>query len=211
MAKEKNPNEPISPNAKDNGFTARLDDLEKQIFNLKIAYEKYFNGIEKMEPVKDLEDLQRFVRDLQLQTINNTQQRYRFSQLRARLQTLELYWKRNVLLIEKGQHPKQKFRADLRSGDKRDQDALQRQKELRQQTESPAQQEDKAFRAVYDELIRARTQTGQNTNISFDAIRETLQKQSSTIKSQFQCDSVQFRVTIQDGKATMKAVPVKNK
>ena len=65
------------------------------------------------------------------------------------------------------------------------------------------------MKTAFDTLIEARKRTGQNTNLNYDSIRETLRKQSRMIKSQHKCERVKFRVQIQDGKAKMKAVPIK--
>jgi hypothetical protein len=39
-------------------------------------------------------------------------------------------------------------------------------------------------------------------------MRDTLRNQTRQIKSNFQCESVRFRVVVEDGKARVKAVPV---
>lgn len=192
---------------KDHGLNSKLDEIERSIFRIKVAYEKYFNGIERFEPLKELEDLKRTIRDIMVTPIRNTQQRYRFTQLKARLSSLEMYWRRNVSQMERGVHPKQVFRANLKESQTQEAQRLQQERRERQKMER--QMEERRFRSVYDQLVDARRQTGQSTNISFDSVRESLKKQSRMIKSKFKCDDVQFRVEIQDGKPKMKAVPVK--
>ncbi len=192
---------------KDHGLNGKLDEIERSIFRIKVAYEKYFNGIERFEPLKELEDLKRTIRDIMVTPIRNTQQRYRFTQLKARLSSHEMYWKRNVSQMERGVHPKQVFRANLKESQTQEAQRLQLERRERQKMER--QMEERRFRSVYDQLVDARRQTGQHTNISFDSVRDSLKKQSRMIKSKFKCDDVQFRVEIQDGKPKMKAVPVK--
>ncbi len=192
---------------KDLGLNSKLDEIERSIFRIKVAYEKYFNGIERFEPLKELEDLKRLIRDIMTNPIRNTQQRYRFTQLKARLSSLEMYWKRNVSQMERGVHPKQVFRANLKESNS--QEAQRRQQEHREQQKMERQMEERRFRSVFDQLVDARRQTGQSTDISYDSVKNTLKKQSRMIKSKFKCDDVQFRVEIQDGKPKMKAVPVK--
>ena len=192
---------------KDHGLNGKLDEIERSIFRIKVAYEKYFNGIERFEPLKELEDLKRTIRDIMVTPIRNTQQRYRFTQLKARLSSLEMYWRRNVSQMERGVRPKQVFRANLKES--QTQEAQRLQQERRERQKMDRQMEERRFRSVYDQLVDARRQTGQNTNISFDSVRDSLKKQSRMIKSKFKCDDVQFRVEIQDGKPKMKAVPVK--
>lgn len=192
----------------DHGLNAKLNEVERAIFRIKVAYEKYFNGIERFEPLKDLEDLKRTIREIMLQPINNTQQQYRFTQLKARLSSLEMYWKRNVGMMERGVHPKQQFRANLRSNQSQEEAAL-RQQEARSQQNLERQIEEREYRSVFEQLVDARRQTGQSTDISFDSIKENLKRQTRMIKSKYKCDSVQFRVEIEDGKPKMKAVPIR--
>ena len=113
-------------------------------------------------------------------------------------------------MIERGTHPKMKFRANLKDQQRRDMELIRQQRKERRERFNSQQQEEKAYRAVFDKLVQARQSTGQNANISYDTIRETLKKQSRLIKSQFKCERVKFRVSIQDGKAKMKAVPIKD-
>jgi hypothetical protein len=192
---------------KDIGLNSKLDEIERSIFRIKVAYEKYFNGIERFEPLKELEDLKRLIRNMMTSPIRNTQQRYRFTQLKARLSSQEMYWKRNVSQMERGVHPKQVFRANLKESNSQEAQRLQRERRENQKMEQ--QMEERRFRSVYDQLVDARRQTGQSTDISFDSVKSTLKKQSRMIKSKFKCDDVQFRVEIQNGKPKMKAVPVK--
>ena len=58
-----------------------------------------------------------------------------------------------------------------------------------------------------DKYIEARGKCGQSVDISFDAVRDALKKQVRTIKSTYNCESVKFRVVVEDGKAKVKAVP----
>ena len=90
------------------------------MFLLKIQYEKYFSGLERIEPLKEREDLRRFVRELMQEPITNTMQKHKFRTLKARYNSMELYWQRNITMIERGTHPKMKFRANMKDQNKRD-------------------------------------------------------------------------------------------
>ena len=155
-----------------------MDEIERSIFRIKVAYEKYFNGIERFEPLKDLEDLKRLIRTMMTSPIRNTQQRYRFTQLKARLSSQEMYWKRNVSQMERGVHPKQVFRANLKESNSQEAQRLQRERRENQKMER--QMEERRFRSVYDQLVDARRQTGQSTDISFDSVKSTLKKRTNS-------------------------------
>lgn len=201
----------------DRGLSARLDEVEQRMFLLKIEYEKYFSGIEKIEPLRDREELRRAMRDFFDVPINNSVQRFRFQSLRARFQSLELYWQRNLAMIERGTHPKMRFRADAKDRARLAREAggaapaepspTAEQAEVLRQRQEALEREDRAYRVLYDKYLEARTRCGQSTDISFDAVRDALKKQVRTIKATYQCESVKFRIVVEDGKAKVKAVP----
>lgn len=193
----------------DQGLGGRLDELEQRMFVLKINYEKYFSGIERIEPLRERDDVKRLIRDLgELRTGNSTQ-RFRLQTLKARFQSLELYWTRNLVMVERGTHPKMRFRADARTNGAKTPETLSaEQREVLRQRQETAEREERAYRAVYDAFLAARAQVGQSTDLAFETMRDTLRTQARQIKSNFQCETVKFRVVLEDGKARVKAVPV---
>lgn len=194
---------------KDIELSSILSQIDQKIFLLKIQYEKYFSGIENLEPTKEFDVIQKQLRDLTRRKTTNTQQQYNLTQLKARFSSMSLYWRRNIVMMEKGTHPKQKFRATLQ--EKRDQEmALNRQAHKQRIAQKKNDTGDSSYQSVYDQLIEARRKTGQGTNISFDSIKATLEKQTKAIRAQYKCDSVRFKISIQDGKAKMKATPIRN-
>jgi hypothetical protein len=186
------------------------------MFVLKITYEKYFSGLERIEPVRERDDIKRFLRDLGEQPMNNSGQRFRFQTLKARFQSLELYWTRNLVQFERGTHPKMKFRADSRArahaaaqvpGAPPPEALSPEQERVLEERAQRAEREERAYRMVYDAYLQARAQCGQSTELGFEAVRDTLKNQVRQIKSQFNCESVRFRVVVEDGKAKLKALP----
>ena len=57
--------------------------------------------------------------------------------------------------------------------------------------------------------MKLRKKTGQSNDMSYDSVRAALSKQVRTIKSRYRCKTVKFKVSIEDGKAKVKAVPVR--
>lgn len=193
----------------DHVFEGRLDEFEQAIFLLKIEYEKYFNGIEKLEPQSQRDRLRRHLFELQQELPNNTAQQHRFKSLKARFQSYELYWQRNLVQIERGTHPKFKFRADARDRARQfaTEDAMRREQAARQQN-TDRRREDRAYHALFDKYLEARRSCGQSTDLEFDKVRTALKKQVAQIKEQTGARSVKFRISVEDGKAKVKAVPV---
>lgn len=202
----------------DRGLSGRLDEIEQRIFLLKIEYEKYFSGLEKIEPLRDREELKRMMRDLLDEPMKNTVQRFRYQTLKARFQSMELYWTRNLVLMERGAHPKMRFRADAKEAQRRpvpgavaapppEASISAEQQEVLRKRQEALEKEDRAYRVLYDKYLEARGKCGQSTDLSFDAVRDALKKQVRQIKSTYQCDTVKFRIVVEEGKAKVKALP----
>lgn len=192
----------------DRVFQQRLEEFERRIFVLKIEYEKYFSGVEQIEPLRERDDIRRLLRDLQQVPVTNTAQKHKLRSLRARWNSMEMYWQRNLVMIERGTHPKMKFRARLaeqrRGTATPDAPRAERPRRL-----TAEEREDKAYQAVFDKYMETRQKCGQNTDLQYDSVREVLKKQVRTIKSRYRCKAVKFKITVEDGKAKVKAVPLR--
>lgn len=194
----------------DRGLASRLDELEQRMFLLKLEYEKYFSGIEPLEPTRERDGVRRMLRDLQQERITNSAQVYRLRMLRARFTSLEQYFTRNLLMVERGTHPRMRFRADLHERQKGvTPPPAERAAPPPKVDPEPRGNDDEAYRAIFDRYLDARRSCGQQAEMSYESVREVLKKQVATIKSRYHCNTVKFRVTVEDGKAKVKAVPMK--
>ncbi|MCK6520547.1 hypothetical protein L6R49_03810, partial [Myxococcota bacterium] len=70
-----------------------------------------------------------------------------------------------------------------------------------------ARREDAAYRDVYERYMEARRSCGQTGDLDFESVKKQLAQQVRVLKSQYKCTSVKFRVTVEDGKARLKAAP----
>ncbi len=67
------------------------------------------------------------------------------------------------------------------------------------------------WRQVFDEYVRVRGQCGEPTaGLTFDKFQGTLEKNKAAILSRHPADRVRFTVYVKDGKAALKASPVKS-
>lgn len=200
----------------DQGLRGRLDELEQKMFLLKMTYEKYFSGLERVEPYREREEIRRMVRDLAEVGIRNPGQAFKFQGLKARFQSFELYWTRNLKMMEAGTHPKMRFRADAKAAAKaaaaaagapaEERMSAEQEQVLRERQER-MEKEERAYKLVYDKYMEARARCGQSTDLGFDAVREALTRQVRQIKSTYNVESVKFRIVVEEGKAKVKAVP----
>ncbi|PRQ07628.1 hypothetical protein ENSA7_26180 [Enhygromyxa salina] len=79
-----------------------LDDLEEEIELLKVAYERYFNGVDRIPPRREHDAVKLHVRNIERMRGGVTALRFRTQTLKARIVTYEHYWTRILRQIEQG-------------------------------------------------------------------------------------------------------------
>jgi hypothetical protein len=95
-------------------FEAMLSDAETRLRRLKMLYEQWFLGFERIEPAvlrKELEDL---LGRLRKEPSNNTALRFRLQQLVQRHTTFAAHWRRIGRQIEEGTYQRDVLRAKRR-------------------------------------------------------------------------------------------------
>ena len=202
-----------------------LQHLDEAIRNLRIAYEKYFAGIERREPVQDRTQVKALLRQLRSEPTSNTARRFRLQQLQSSLVTYENYWNRITRQIEEGTFKRDKIRAEKLMASRTQEtpptpDPNLKQEEARAEPQAttspqasrphqPASQQSypKSLISLHEAYKTARKSLGQASNLSIDSLANTIQQQTEAIKSRYKCEVVEFKVAIKDGKAILKAVP----
>jgi len=185
--------------------------IEQRMNMLKLAYEKYFAGTDPIEPLKDRDGLKRDMREIDRTQMNSTREKYRWRSVRARMSSLENYWQRNIVMIERGTHPKMKFRADNKerarganTGNTAS-DRLEAQRQVRARAEA----EEANMRGVYDDYMKARKECGQQAEMNYREVRAALRNQAKSIQHKKSCKEVKFKVKVKGGKASITAIPVR--
>lgn len=271
-----------------------LDELDGRIEALKILYEQYFLGIEKVEPLKERQGVARIVRRVQSAQTKNTAIRFRLNSLNQRFLSFQNYWNRIVRQIEAGTYHRDLARVErdmkrrgidmtgfskLRSkgeleaalmqgladadqpspeGEPAAQPAAEFEstssgdaaRAVREFTpaekagmltgefriasttkpppipktatppSSPAVRKvpsgagpantDNRMQSLYRAYVTAKKRTGESTDgLTYDRLVRTLQKQVPTIQARTGCKRVDFKIEIKQGKAILKAVPIK--
>ncbi len=172
--------------------------LENDINRLKFEYDQYFMGIEKIEPIKKREEVERFIRNLSSRVIRNTALRFKLSALTARYNTFLQYWIRIVRQIEDGTYQRDKFRSQIK--EKLATPAMS-DKEKRA---APSE----GFQEVYQQYLEAKKRCKEDvSSLSLEKLSNTLKRQIPQIKEKYKCQQVDFKVVIEEGKAKLKAIP----
>ena len=82
------------------GLSEDIALFELNLNELIIKYEQYFLGLEKREPLKLLEEVERYVRKYHGAHISNTMLKFKFNSVVARFSSYKQYWNRITRLIE---------------------------------------------------------------------------------------------------------------
>jgi hypothetical protein len=179
------------------GIAEDLFMIETHLKELITRYEQYFMGLEKREPIKASEELDKLVRRYATTPINNTMYKHRYNNLVARLSSYRQHWNRILREIEEGRYSRDRFRAKLHES-RNSTVALSR-------PEQPAAKDTELDR-IYAELVEAR----RNCKLSIDGmtrqqLAETLDKQRPLLTQKLGTNEIQFRVVVENGKPKIKA------
>ncbi|MCB9654979.1 MAG: hypothetical protein H6729_12705 [Deltaproteobacteria bacterium] len=105
-----------------------LDQIEKDLKELRAVYELYFRGVEKIEPIPQRDLIKAQIRECQRERVNNTAVRYRIQQLKARMVALENYWQRTNRLRESGKYRPDAVRVARREAERQRHEAQREQR-----------------------------------------------------------------------------------
>ena len=183
----------------DRDFTKTLSKLEAHIEEVRLKHDRYFAGLDRREPVDERLKLQKEVREITAASVTNTQLKFRLQTLVARFNALNRLWERIVFEIDAGTYRPDRFKADLRVGklDAPGRPAAPPPKE------APAPN---GARAVYEEFLALRKQTGEPTDVPFDKFTALLEKQRPALVERLGTPDVEFRAVVENGKTKLKGV-----
>lgn len=181
-----------------------LDAVSESIRKLRVLYEQYFAGQERLEPAKQRDEVKDTLRRLSGLTGKNTALRFRFNTLQASLVTHESYWNRICRQIEEGTF-------------KRHKEKLQQAPDIKEaetaKTPAAAPIADKvpsyaeSILKVYESYALATKRLGEKSPLSLDDVAKVINQQTPLIKERYRCKDVEFKVAMKDGKVILKAQP----
>lgn len=185
--------------------------LDIKIKQLKNEYDQYFLGSRKREPQLLRGEVQKIVTYYSNISIKNTAQRFRFNNLRARFFTFRRMWDDTLRKIEDGRYERHLFKANLRDRERNEADQQTEEKEIREDAAGEgARGRPGAGDQLFDHYVAARKKAGQGTEgVSRQKLDAAVKKQSAALKSKYGVEKVRFKVVVEDGKAKLKATPVK--
>lgn len=179
------------------GIAEDLLILEARLKELITSYDQYFIGLEKREPLKLADEVDKLVRRYAGTPINNTMYKHRYNNLVARLNTYRQQWNRIVREIEEGRYSRDRFKASLHKSAPPVRSTSK--------TDEPNPQT-KELDRVYAELVEARRTCHLPIDgMSREQLAATLEKQRPLLSQKLGTSDIQFRVVVEGGKPKIKA------
>lgn len=169
-----------------------LDALNEAIDKLRVQFERYFMGLERLAPIREREALLRSFRRTKLRECRNTAMRFKFQNLNARLVTYQQYWTRIMRLIEEG-----KFRRDRRKSPSG-----------APPTPAPAAKGPSEMENLYEAWSSARAEVGLK-EVAYDKFAAKMTATRTKHRKQLGADDVKYSVKVKDGKVALTAKPVR--
>ena len=176
-----------------------LQHLDVKLKQLKNEFEQYFLGSRQREPHLLRNEVNKMVTHYANVHIRNTALRFKFNNLRARYFSLKRHWDLTLRKIEEGRYERHLFKARIRE----------------RGGPAPPERPQATGRTGQDDLFEsyrsAREACGQGTaGLTPDMLQQLVARQESVIREKYGCGSVRFRVVVEDGKAKLKARPVRD-
>jgi hypothetical protein len=166
-----------------------LDRIEADIVEVKRQYDLFFRGVRRTEPSEERRGLEWMVRQFGQRKIPNTSDQFRFSTLQGKFQSLANLWSRTVRDLEEGRISRDATGAVVRVGFKES---------------SPVDREH--LETVLEQIREARTECGMPTGPEeTESLRKTLLDRARQIAQKTGAETVEFRVSVEDGKPKVRA------
>jgi len=178
------------------GIAEEIFVFEEKLNELVRKYEQYFIGLEKREPIKLLEEVERTARKYSTTSIVNTMVKFKYNSLVARLQSYKQYWNRINREIEEGRYSRDKFRMGMH------------QKNQMPGVNPTASGGNQEFDGISSLYLEARKACNLGTeSITTATLKATLAKQKEALQQKYNCAEIEFHVVVEEGKPKIKARP----
>jgi hypothetical protein len=179
--------------------------LDAKVKQAKFEYEQYFLGHRPREPVMTRGEVQKIIAYWSNLPIRNTKHRFRFNTLCARFFTFRRQWNEINRRIEEGTYEPHNKKARRRL------EEAEAAARAPRPAAKPVPASPGADADICNAYLEARRSCGEKVGEADRArIAAQIEKQRKAILEKYACKAVRFRVVVEDGKARLKATPVRS-
>lgn len=179
--------------------TELLNQIEKELKELEIAYEQYFLGMEKHSPERPRHKLTLRIRKMVTHFIPQTDLRFRLQSITSRFNSYCGYWDRIQRLIDEGKYQRHTSRIQRLAQTER----LGQMQQTSEREVAEAHPEPDSVDRLYSELVAAHQRCHLRPP-DRDQVARFLSKQEEAIKQRFGDRLVDFVVVTEDSKPRIK-------
>jgi hypothetical protein len=172
-----------------------LDQLARDIRQLQVDCERFFNGGLPVPPEELRNRLQAQIRNLRTLKNTSTLDNYRLGDLEARFNSYNELFNRRLRDREEGRHP----------GVHHTVQTERRRYDAREGVTLGGSFDPEAVEALYQGLA---SRPGDGPKFDLDSFEKYLARQVAALREKTGCDQVQFRLAEEDGKLKLKARPI---
>ncbi|HEX7152423.1 MAG TPA: MXAN_5187 C-terminal domain-containing protein [Thermoanaerobaculia bacterium] len=195
-----------------------LDKLEEDIRKLKNKYDQFFAGISKWQPTQERRNIEVFIHEFSKQKMRDNTRRFRFNTILSRFNQLREMWARKMREREEGPLDFRRRQAAFTApapAPPPPQDPTPAERRVTSSGADPYVKmapgtNGEELRKLYSQLEQEHSKIGKAPNLSFDQLAAMIEKQSETIRSRYNVNTVAFRVETVDGKVKLKAKPLQD-
>ena len=189
------PLQPAKPGAQRPDFGKALDQLGRDIQQLRVDNERFFSGALPVPPEELRSRVQAQIRNLRGQNLLTAVDSFRLGDLEARFSSYNELYNRRLRDAEEGRHP---------AGRQAPPPAPQRYDPEKGVVFSE-RVDPEGVEALYQGLAAT---PGDAPRFDLDSFQTYLTRQVAAIREKTGCSQVQFRLATEDGKVKLKARPV---
>lgn len=175
-----------------------LADLEHKMRQLKVRYDQFFYGNQKLPPSMLRSQVDHLVRKYANITLRGFAQRYRFNNLLFRYQSFSELWARKMRAQEEGDRPGLAARTRHEVVEK-----LVARARVADPKSNPDQ-----LREIYDKFVETREQNGERKkSVSFDKFVRGVASQAAQLRKSSGCAEIELRLVVKNDQVQLKARP----
>jgi hypothetical protein len=190
-----------------------LEDFEERLRVLKNKYDQFFAGIRKMPPTTDRRALDVTVHEMGKLNMRDNTRRFRFNTILSRYNQYREMWSRRMREREEGPIEFKKRAAALAAALPDELPVARPAERVTSDMADPyvkvsAGNGTEATRQLFDRIRAEHDKIGKSATLTIEQLTTMIQKQTESLKSKYQVQTIAFRVETVDGKVKLKAKPV---
>jgi len=175
-----------------------LEDLQQKLRQLKVRYDQFFYGNQKLPPTMLRSQVDGIFRKYANVTMRTFAHRYIFNNLLIRYQAFTELWNRRMRTYEEGDRPSVAAR-----------NLHQFKEELvaRARVSDPKAESDQ-LREIYDKFVSARAERdSKKKTVSFDKFVRGVAGQAAQLRKSSGCAEIELRLVVKNDQVQLKARP----